>query len=1374
MKIRSTTLKALIGTTLLSAGTLYGQTTYIWTGTADGTNIATAGNWSPNGQPNGTTQDTAEWNGTAAGNLIIDNEATGLPGTGFGTSGINLDFESPQSGSVQIISSVASSANFAINSITVNSGTFILGDGTANILQGVDRPAGAIHNWINNSSSTAVVGASVRWVAGGGNANEIDFQGTGNWAVTNYLRDDNGAGPRTIESDSSGTITWVADPVQRGNSPTGPIIFNTGTIVLKSPGLMPFENPGTVPVGNNTIANNALVIYDAGVGSTADNQQRVISGSGNIQVKSGTLQLSGQNTYTGSNILSGGELVANAPETPGTSSPLGMGTNTFAGGTLGFSANNTYDYSSRFDPSPNQAYSIDTAGQDVTFSNGLASSGGTLAKLGSGTLTLLGTSSYNGLTTVSAGRLVFEGSKTGSAGITVQDSAALGVYTTGTQVTPGTLTLGSSSGATLEFNNLSSTTTAPIAAGTLSSAGTITININSGTLSPGSSYPLLTWTGGAVPLVNLGLLNGFIGNLSFSGNELILNITATAFKWTGLASGSWDLTTANNWVQNGGPVVFANGGPALMDDTATGATNITVGALVQPTLLTVNNNSLMYSIASSGGNNIGGAANLLKAGTSTLTLSGGANSYTGVTTVSGGTLSVSALANGGSASDIGAAANTAGNLVLNGGTLQYTNGGAANIDRLFTVGTSGGTIDGSGNGGLDLNNTGSIGLSGSGARTLILTGSESNDLDVLAGVLGDNVGSSSLVMNGVGTWDLTGNNTYSGSTTINSGILEVGNGGSTGTIGTGSVVDNGALVFNRTGTVTINSVISGSGAVSNNSTGTLILANNNTYQGNTFNNGTGTLQIGNGGSTGSTEINGAITNNGTLTFNSTGSYTLNGNIGGTGQVIKQGSGLLILQGTEANNGLTIASGGQLEIFKGNQGVYGATGGITNNGNLFFVRQDNAVAIITNPISGTGTIIKDVNNAQGGDVTFVGTNTYTGPTLIAGGGIVLGDGVTAGAGAIIPTNNVIFTNSVLTANDTLRQLVFQRPDNFTFSNNIVGATKAGVAVANSGEVFQNGSGTVTLVGNNTYNGGTIVSNGTLVVAGPTPSIGTNTVTIGSTLVLSNTTAMTIPGVIAGGSSGTLIQAGSGTTTLTGNNTNIVIEQTTLLPTFAISNGTLVATSAGGDVDVAGGALGAGGLGTAGTLTVAGGNLNISAGSVVATLNTSAAQSNSYVLMTANETIDTNQTPAVTNIIGPGGITNTGGSLVLTNVGPTLAVGDRFVIFSEPVVGGASMSVTLPGYTFINHLATDGSITVSTAPVSVSPKFKSITLSGGNVIITATNNSGPGGTYHLYGTNNIKAPVATWPLISTGSFGSDGNVSITNAAGTGAEFYIMQVP
>ena len=191
--------------------------------------------------------------------------------------------------------------------------------------------------------------------------------------------------------------------------------------------------------------------------------------------------LSGANTFSGNITLTGGELIAGSIENVGVSGPLGQGgIISFNGGTLGFSANNNFDYSPRFSTAAGQAYSIDTAGQNVTFANNLGSSGGSLTKLGGGTLTLSGTSSYSGLTTVSGGKLAFQGPKTGSGDITVADGATLGVFDTGTQVAPNTLTLGTSGSTTLEFDNVNSTTTAPLAPVTFVCRHD-TINVNSGT-----------------------------------------------------------------------------------------------------------------------------------------------------------------------------------------------------------------------------------------------------------------------------------------------------------------------------------------------------------------------------------------------------------------------------------------------------------------------------------------------------------------------------------------------------------------------------------------------------------------------------------------------------------------------------------------------------------------------------------------------------------------------------------------------------------------------------------------------------------------------------------------------------------------------------
>ena len=132
-----------------------------------------------------------------------------------------------------------------------------------------------------------------------------------------------------------------------------------------------------------------------------------------------------------------------------------------------------------------------------------------------------------------------------------------------------------------------------------------------------------------------------------------------------------------------------------------------------------------------------GTVALTKQGSGIFTLSG-TNTYTGVTTINAGTLSVATIGDGGVAGNLGAATNAAANLVLAGGTLQYT-GAAASTDRLFTLTSNGGTIDASGAGALDFTNTGSVAFSGSGARTLTLAGTNTGN-NTLAAVLGDGAG----------------------------------------------------------------------------------------------------------------------------------------------------------------------------------------------------------------------------------------------------------------------------------------------------------------------------------------------------------------------------------------------------------------------------------------------------------------------------------------------------------------------------------------------------------------------------------------------------------------------------------------------------------
>src|SRR5205085_936458 len=111
---------------------------------------------------------------------------------------------------------------------------------------------------------------------------------------------------------------------------------------------------------------------------------------------------------------------------------------------------------------------------------------------------------------------------------------------------------------------------------------------------------------------------------------------------------------------------------------------------------------------------------------------------------------------------------------------------------------------------------------------------------------------------GSGVLILAGANIYT-STTVSAGTLQVGNGGTTGTLGSGAVTNSGSLAFARSDNFTVANPISGNGSVSQIGAGTTILTGANTYTGFTVISA-GTLQVGNGGTTGSLGIS-AVTDN---------------------------------------------------------------------------------------------------------------------------------------------------------------------------------------------------------------------------------------------------------------------------------------------------------------------------------------------------------------------------------------------------------------------------------------------------------------------------------------------------------------------------------
>ena len=248
---------------------------------------------------------------------------------------------------------------------------------------------------------------------------------------------------------------------------------------------------------------------------------------------------------------------------------------------------------------------------------------------------------------------------------------------------------------------------------------------------------------------------------------------------------------------------------------------------------------------------------------------------------------------------------------------------------------------------------------------------------------------------GTGTAILTGNNTFSGTTTISAGVLQLGNGGTTGSVAT-AITDNAQLTLDRSNTgLVLAGAISGTGSVVQIGSGTSTLSGTNTYSGVTTVSA-GTLQAGStsalssssdftvtsilnlGGFTnaiGSLAGSGTVTDTGAAATLSSGgdnaTTTFSGVLqNGTGvlALTKSGTGTLTLTGTNTYTGGTAISAGTLQL--GNAGTTGSiTGAITDNGVLQFNRTDTALSLTGN-ITGTGSVIQ----AGTGSSTLSGTNT----------------------------------------------------------------------------------------------------------------------------------------------------------------------------------------------------------------------------------------------------------------------------------------------------------------------------------------------------------------------------------------------------------------
>lgn len=785
---------------------------------------------------------------------------------------------------------------------------------------------------------------------------------------------------------SSGTIDAVGD-IHISSDISGTAFTKTGGGVLTLTGTNTYT-------GNTTISAGTLQIGDGGTSGTpgfsnisiasgadltfnrSDSVSTgfIISGAGTLtQAGGGTTILTGGNSYTGTTFLQAGTLQIGNGATAGT---LGSGAVvTSSGATLAVNRSN-----------------------DLTMFN-VISGPGSLKKQGAGNLSLRGANSFTGVTTIEQGVLtvnpVAATHTLGGGGDVVVEAAG---------------TLAFSAGSDFSFANVISGSGAVLRSG---SSAVVTLT---GSNSYTGSTRLVTGVLGVQTLANggtdssIGAAAADAGNLVFDGGTL---------RYTGGGSTTDRLFS----VGTGSAIIEANGSGALQF-TNSGALGFN-GQSGTRLLALRGSNTDANSLAAVIGDN-GGATSVRKDGSGTWVLSG-ASTYSGSTRVLGGTLIVSSLADAGAASSIGAAGVSETNLVLSAGaTLRYTGSGDS-IDRLFSVGTTGGTIDSSGTGALVFTGTGSMGFDGLNvARTLTLRGSNTGD-NTISAVIGSQGGATSLTKADAGKWVLNGDNTYSGLTTISAGTLQVGAGGVSGSLGSGNVTNNGALVVDRSDSISFGQTISGGGTFTQAGSGTTILSGVNTLTGVTTISA-GTLQLGAGGTTGSIAST-SIVNDGTLTINRSNAVTLTASISGSGGLTQQGSGTTTLAGALSYTGATVVSAGRLQstvsvsipnsdftIASGASvgtnatsgwsiGALDGAGTVENGGSsasTLTVGGSGNSGTFTGLIQNGGVSSLSVVKTGGGTQSFGSANTYTGRTTISGGvlsvDLLANGGVASGIGA----------------------------------------------------------------------------------------------------------------------------------------------------------------------------------------------------------------------------------------------------------------------------------------------------------------------------------------------------------------------------------------
>ncbi len=618
-----------------------------------------------------------------------------------------------------------------------------------------------------------------------------------------------GASGGTLDQNSGTTLTY------------GGIIAGSGALTKTDSGTLVLSGTNTY-TGATTISSGTLSVQNAsGLGGTNNTAATTVASGAVLQLangittnNAGTLYLNGAGAGPGSGALQGiGSSMWNSNVQLNSNATIYSST---AGSRLDIgnaSATSTLALGGN-------TVTVDGPGDTYFYSNaGVAGDTGGLIKNGTGTLTFFGYNTfYTGATMVNAGSL----------------DLAVGPFTTGWYGINGPLTIG----------------TGPANS---AAAGTVKVDIWSnsytGQISPNSAVTI-----NSDGILNVGASTG-LGSLTLNGGQVSISSGQTVTPTGDITSNA---NSAHETSLISGGALYLNTGNINVARDSTLASDLIISSAI-------------------------GGTNLNKNGNGTLVLSG-ANTYTGGTAVSAGVVNISnAYALGGPS----------------GGTTTVSSGAALQLQGGIAVGSQPLTLNGTGiaNDGALRNISGNNSWSGpvtlgsatrvnSDAGTLTLSGNIGGNgqnlsvggagSTVISGVIGTTTGS--LTKDGAGTVVLAGSNTYTGGTNINAGTLKLG--------ASERIADSSAVTISSGATFNLNGYTETIGALSG--AGTLQLAS-------------GTLIVGSGNA--SSTFSGSIATSDTGTLEKTGSGTLT-----------LGAGMNFASGNLILNGGTLGLGGFTSTF----------------------------------------------------------------------------------------------------------------------------------------------------------------------------------------------------------------------------------------------------------------------------------------------------------------------------------------------------------------------------------------------------------------------------------------------------------------------------